>query len=221
MKLVQKTQLIVVLLLMSIGSVKAQRSDTAYVKAITERSWKIVEKLNIPDEQQAIKVRDIIANQYMDLNDVYIYRDAEKKEIEASGKLSKAQKKSALEKTEKKVAKRIDKLHRKYINNLSKNLTSEQVIAVKDGMTYGVVPLTFGAYQEMLPNLTQEQKNQIYIWLVEAREHAMDAESSEKKHAWFGKYKGRINNYLSAAGIDMKKAGEEWQERIKAAKNNK
>jgi len=219
MNLLKKIQVLAVLLLISVTSVMAQRSDTAYVKAITERSWKIVEKLNIPNEQKALKVRDIVANQYMDLNDVYIYRDAQKKEVKASEKLTAAQKKNAEESINKKVAKKIDKLHRKYVSNLNKNLTSEQVIEVKDGMTYGVVPLTFGAYQEMLPNLTQEQKNQMYIWLVEAREHAMDAESSEKKHAWFGKYKGRINNYLSAAGIDMKKAGEEWQARIKAAKS--
>jgi hypothetical protein len=43
----------------------------------------------------------------------------------------------------------------------------------------------------------------------------MDAGSSDEKHKWFGKYKGRINNYLSAAGYDMKKEGEEWQKRIK------
>jgi hypothetical protein len=43
----------------------------------------------------------------------------------------------------------------------------------------------------------------------------MDAESSDKKHAVFGKYKGRINNYLSAEGYDLKKATEEWQQRIK------
>ena len=35
----------------------------------------------------------------------------------------------------------------------------------------------------------------------------------------FGKYKGRINNYLSAEGYNVKKEGEEWQKRIKA-KNN-
>jgi len=57
----------------------------------------------------------------------------------------------------------------------------------------------------MIPQLSDEQKKKIFDWLVEAREYAMDAESSEKKHAWFGKYKGRINNYLSAEGIDMKK----------------
>ena len=73
----------------------------------------------------------------------------------------------------------------------------------------------------MLPDLTEAQKTQILAWLTEAREHAMDAESSEKKHAWFGKYKGKINNYLSAQGIDMKKAGQEWEKRIKDAQASK
>lgn len=82
-------------------------------------------------------------------------------------------------------------------------------------MTYGVLPVTWAAYQDMLPQLTTEQKAQIYSWLKEARELAMDEGSSEKKHAVFGKYKGRINNYLSAAGYDMKKEGEEWQKRIR------
>jgi Spy/CpxP family protein refolding chaperone len=85
-------------------------------------------------------------------------------------------------------------------------------------MTYDVLHVTYTAYQDMLPNLTDAQKKQILDWLTEAREHAMDAESSDKKHAWFGKYKGRINNYLAAAGIDMKKAEKEWQERIKQRK---
>ena len=71
----------------------------------------------------------------------------------------------------------------------------------------------------MLPDLTETQKAQILTWLTEARELAMDADTSEKKHAWFGKYKGKINNYLSAQGIDMKKAGQDWEKRIKEAKN--
>jgi hypothetical protein len=72
-----------------------------------------------------------------------------------------------------------------------------------------------------LPNLTAEQKEKIYGWLVEARDIAMDQGSSEKKHAVFGKYKGRINNYLSAAGYDMKKEGEAWQKRIKEREQSK
>jgi Spy/CpxP family protein refolding chaperone len=67
----------------------------------------------------------------------------------------------------------------------------------------------------MIPTLTEAQKAKIYEWLKEAREVAMDAGSSDQKHAVFGKYKGRINNYLSAEGYDLKKATDEWQQRIK------
>ena len=77
---------------------------------------------------------------------------------------------------------------------------------VKDGHTYGVLPLTFRVYQQMLPQLTSEQKTKILALLKEAREQAMDAGTSKEKHAWFGKYKGKINTYLSAEGYNMKLA---------------
>jgi len=115
------------------------------------------------------------------------------------------------------VDKKIAVLHGQFLTRLAKDLNPQQVDGVKDGMTYNVLHVTYRAYEEMLPNLTEEQKARILSDLTEAREHAMDAESSEKKHAWFGKYKGRINNYLSAAGIDMKKASEDWAKR----RNNK
>ncbi|RYY10243.1 MAG: DUF3826 domain-containing protein [Cytophagaceae bacterium] len=89
---------------------------------------------------------------------------------------------------------------------------------VKDGMTYRVLPITMTAYEDMLPTLTAAQTTQMQAWLTEAREHAMDAGTSQEKHAWFGKYKGRINNYLSAAGIDMNQAGKDWQARLAARK---
>jgi hypothetical protein len=65
----------------------------------------------------------------------------------------------------------------------------------------------------MIPSLKKEEKEQIMVWLVEAREKAMDAESSEKKHWWFGKYKGRINNYLSAQGYNITEEREAWEKR--------
>ncbi|WP_415907436.1 DUF3826 domain-containing protein [Oleiharenicola sp. Vm1] len=97
-------------------------------------------------------------------------------------------------------------LHAHYLAALATELTPAQIDAVKDGMTYGVLPLTYRVYQEMLPDLTAEQQAQILAWLTEAREHAMDGSTSEEKHAWFGKYKGRINNYLAKAGYNMKEA---------------
>lgn len=68
-------------------------------------------------------------------------------------------------------------------------------------MTYNVVKVTYDAQCDMIPTLKDEEKKQILAWLKEAREYAIDAESSKKKHETFGKYKGRINNYLSKARI--------------------
>ena len=191
--------LIIILSGLSLSSFSQSAAETAaYQKTVQQRAVKIVGKLGITDSAAAIRVRDIIAVHYSELNTIYTKRD--------SGKLSPANADSA-----------VSRLHRPFLTKLAADLNADQIVQVKDGLTYGVLPITYTAYQDMLPQLSTEQKNQILIWLTEAREKAMDAESSEKKHGWFKKYKGRINNYLSAAGIDMKKEGEAWQERIRAA----
>ena len=85
-------------------------------------------------------------------------------------------------------------------------------------MTFGVVKVTYDATLDMIPTLTEEEKAQILAWLIEARELAVDAESSKKKHEVFGKYKGRINNYLSKRGYDLVKEREGWYKRIEERK---
>lgn len=88
------------------------------------------------------------------------------------------------------------------------------------GVSVGWVASEEGFMKKLLPSwfdvLKEEEKAQIMAWLVEAREFAMDAENSNKKHAAFGKYKGRINNYLSKRGYDLVKERKAWYERIKA-----
>ncbi|HEY4209069.1 MAG TPA: DUF3826 domain-containing protein [Puia sp.] len=187
--------------------------DTGYIHVITQRATKIVNGLGLMDAAAALQVRDIVARQYFDLNAIYTERDARIKAVKDKPGADKAAvdsvRKSAQEDADRKIA----VLHGQYLARLAKELNPEQVDGVKDGMTYNVLHVTYRGYQEMLPDLTQEQRARILSDLTEAREHAMDAESSEKKHAWFGKYKGRINNYLSAAGIDMKKASQDWAKR--------
>src|SRR5436853_335256 len=80
-----------------------------------------------------------------------------------------------------------------------------QVEAVKDKLTYNVVHVTYKAFCEMIPTLNDEQKAYILATLKDAREEAMDGGSSGEKHAIFGRYKGRINIYLSKQGYDLKK----------------
>ncbi|RYE55250.1 MAG: DUF3826 domain-containing protein [Sphingobacteriales bacterium] len=218
-----KFSAILVLLLINVtntfsqGNADAERE--AYVKAITERSNKIVAALKIDNANKAAKVSAIVRDQYSDLNDVYATRDVNIKAIKEKYS-DKTERDAALAKENADVEEKTGKLHVAYLKKLGKELSAQQVEAIKDGMTYGVLPLTYKAYQEQILTLTAEQKKQILVWLTEAREKAMDAESSDKKHAMFGKYKGKINNYLSAAGYDLKKEGIEWQKRIDAAKAN-
>jgi hypothetical protein len=195
-----------------------------YLKVITLRASKITSTLNLTDSIKFQKVTNIIRDQYSNLNDIYAIRDAKIKEIETNFK-EKSERDAAIANEYTSLEFSLAQLHKKYLKKLGKELSDSEIDMVKNGMTYNVLPITFKAYQEQILTLTEEQKKQIFTWLIEAREHAMDAESSKKKHAWFGKYKGRINNYLSAAGYDLKKEGIEWEKRIKDSKqkitNNK
>lgn len=203
----------------STSSKDLSEEKAKYVKMITERAEKITAVLDINDAAKKEKVTHIIRDQYSNLNDIYAERDAKIRAIKEENADNKAALESAKVKEEATVNAKLAKLHKKYLAKLSGQLSTDQVDQVKNGMTYGVLPLTYKAYQEQILTLNDEQKKQILIWLTEAREHAMDAESSDKKHAWFGKYKGRINNYLSAAGYDLKKEGKDWEQRRKAAAN--
>ena len=77
-------------------------------------------------------------------------------------------------------------------------------------MTYEVRLITFKTYCEMLPKLTDTQKTKVSDLLLAGREEALVAGDANQKHEAFRRAKGRINNYLSAQGYDMKKASEDW-----------
>ena len=192
-----------------------ENRDPKYVESIVNRSQKIVDKLGLTDAKVAEDVCNIIANRYFELNDIYEIRDAKVKNVKESGLTGDA-KDEALKAAENEKDAALYRSHFAFPASLSLFLNEEQIEAVKDGMTYGVVKVTYEATLDMIPSLKEEEKAQIYAWLVEAREFAMDAENSNKKHAAFGKYKGRINNYLVKRGYNLTKEREEWAKRVKA-----
>ena len=202
---------------LSAGAVDLNKDnrDPQYVESIVKRSQKIVDKLGLTDVKVAEDVRNVIANRYFELNDIYEVRDAKVKKIKESG-LSGAAKDDALKAVEYEKDAALYRSHFAYPANLSLFLDEKQIEVVKEGMTYGVVKVTYDATIDMIPSLKEEEKAQIYAWLIEAREFALDAENSDKKHAAFGKYKGRINNYLAKRGYDLTKEREEWYKRVKA-----
>lgn len=192
-----------------------ENRDPKYVESIVNRSQKIVDKLGLTDAKVAEDVCNVIANRYFELNDIYEIRDAKVKAVKESGLTGDA-KNEALKAAENEKDAALYRSHFAFPASLSLFLNEEQIEAVKDGMTYGVVKVTYEATLDMIPSLKEEEKVQIYAWLVEAREFAMDAENSNKKHAAFGKYKGCINNYLAKRGYNLTKEREEWAKRVKA-----
>lgn len=199
----------------------AEDPEAAYARVINQRAQKIVNTLGITDTAKALRVRNIIAGQYRSLRDIHDSRDdrikAAKEKAGDDKKSAKAEEKSIRDKAKAQQ----DKLHKEYLKKLVVELSPEQVDKVKDGMTYGVCLVTYNQYLKMLPDLTDQQKAEIMKFLVEARENAMDAGSSNEKHKWFRKYKGKINNYLSSAGYDLKKAEQDLRQRQKAESEEK
>lgn len=195
------------LLALSASGAAAQSAEeeAAYRKAIHERATRIVEALALDEEDARDRLVQIIADQYRELRDLHELRDNAREQGPNREKVSADQ-----------VELQIVQLHRHFVARLRAELPPDQVEKVKDGMTYGVAPITYAAYLRLLPDLTDDQKRVIQANLVEAREYAMDAGTSSKKHAWFGKYKGHINNYLSAAGYDLKQAERDLAQRERA-----
>lgn len=172
--------------------------DAQYVNSIKTRSEKIIQALALEDKKVYENVLNIVCNRYFKLND--IYRDFPDKNARDA---------------------ELYKHHFEFEADLANYLSDSQIEQVKDGMTYGVVPKTYEAHLEMIPSLSEEEKLQILNWLKEAREFAIDAENAKAKHAWFGKYKGRVNNWLSKRGYNLDVERKAWYKRIEEKKKNK
>lgn len=215
--MITKKYLMIMIFLVTGVIAKAQTAteDANYTRVITQRSAKIVTAIGITDSAKFKKVRAVLVDQYRFINDVHNKRNADVKAIKDAAGDDKAGANAKIAAIDSSLDKQLNKQHSIFLTKLGKELSAGQIDKVKDEMTYKVMPITYGAYLDELPQLTEPQKAQLKAWLVEAREHAIDAESSDKKHAVFGKYKGRINNYLSKEGYDMKQAGIDWQKRIK------
>ncbi len=173
-----------------------------YVQTIISRAMKATDQLGITWTPMGRNVLHIICNKYFKLNDIYNERDSLRN---VNRQLADAQADAKLYRQ-----------HFAFDADLSIYLTPQQIETVKDVMTFNVVKVTYDAQCDMIPTLTDEEKEQILAWLKEARELAIDAESSRKKHEVFGRYKGRINNYLSRRGYDLNREREQWYERVRA-----
>lgn len=181
-----------------------------YEQVIAGRADKIVATLTVASDEAAGQVRETLLDFYRSVNAWHEAHGARRKELARdAGEDAKAE----LAGLEAELA----AIRTSFDRRVKELLPAGEVVKVKDGLTYGVVQVTERAYHDMLLELTPEQKARIHAWLDEARDLAISEGSSEAKHGVFGRFKGKINNYLSEQGYDLKQAERDWQARRKAA----
>ncbi|NDW12208.1 DUF3826 domain-containing protein [Bacteroides sp. 214] len=182
------------------------------IRSALVRSQKIVDKLVLADKVQQTNVLHVIANRYLELFMIHAEYDARNERIKALGLAEQAEK----EELERSYYEYNSFLYRSrfgYIAWLSFYLNEEQIETVKNEMTENMLLLRYAAFMEMLPQLTNAEKQRVHAWLVEAREFSMDFIARRKMQQMFTKYRGRINNYLSACGYEIGNASAEQKAR--------
>jgi hypothetical protein len=194
----------------------AEEKEAAYARALEKRAQGILEVLALKDPAKAAKVHDAVIAQYRGLRDWHDAHDDRLKELGQQSRKAGGEQALAIEGQISRIKGSLRTLHDRFIARLSEQLTPGQVEKVKDQMTYHKVRVTYNAYREIVPNLTDREKARILELLREAREEAMDGGSAAEKSAIFKKYKGKIANYLNAQGHDVGKAYKEWGAKQKA-----
>lgn len=194
--------------------VAPKEDEAAYARTLEKRVADILAELKLDDPAVAGRVRDKIVAQYKGLRALHDARDAKLRAIEPKdpGKSGRIEAERALAEVASST------LNDRFLAGLAEDLPADRVELVKDKMTYHKLQVTYNGYVEMLPKLTAKQKEVILVTLTQARDRAVYAGSAEEKTAIFDRFKGRVNNYLSGQGYDLKLAAKEWAERRKAAK---
>lgn len=180
--------------------------DPKYRETIRKRAADAVAAADVKDETKRAAAVKVVEAHYVGINDIHFDRD---------GAVTAATDDKAVSAARAKAAEAVAKVHGAFTKELAALLTGEQCDAVKDKMTYGVRTNTFRVYCEMLPKLTDEEKATVRAHLLAGREEALVAGDANEKHEKFRLAKGKITNYLSGRGYDLKAAEKEWQSRKK------
>jgi hypothetical protein len=191
---------------MSTPPVSTAERDAVYDAAIEKRTLNILKTLALSDAAKSNHVHDIFVRHYRALHDRDEAINEELSDLSKGSDEWRAQRDIMLLGTS-------QAFHQRFIAELSQELTPAQLDAVKDRLTYGKVQFTYNAYCSIVPNLTDEEKTNIFNLLIQAREVAMEGGSAGEKSDLFQHYKDQINSYLLTEGIDVPKATQEWSKR--------
>jgi hypothetical protein len=167
-----------------------------FERRIAVRATNLLAHLKLAEPAVAGKVREAVLRFYRELQSAHAARDAALARL-PGGDAPKIH--HALFEADKQA----HEVQGRFVGTLTPILDAMQIEAVKDWMTFEMLPLSIAEYQRMFPTMTAWQKKQIRVWLVEAREASVIAGSSETKLDVFRVNKVRMHAYLAAQGFDV------------------
>ncbi|WP_162817717.1 DUF3826 domain-containing protein [Niabella yanshanensis] len=211
----QYTSLLLLALGMSQPSI-SQKHTTVNTEIVSTndsetRANELTHQLNLADASKRQQVQTLLTDHLKALQVIF---DDRRKKMQDAGQTANKELADSRARTAWDAANgQLNKLYAAFLGKLSILLTPEQTEKLKDLMTEGGLQREYNHYLALLPNLSEQQKSQVIAYLKEARENAMNAATAQNRAKWFIKFRGRANNYLAAAGYDLRKATEELEAR--------
>jgi Protein of unknown function (DUF3826) len=189
----------------------AEERESIYTTTIDKRTRAITELLSLSDATKSNVVHQTIMAQYRSLRARDAAVDAMLQSLDRDMPGVESNRSAVVQLLSK-------RLHGEFLAKLANDLSPAQIEIVKDRMTYNKVQVTYDAYCQIVPGLTDKEKAMILDTLKLAREEAIDGGSADEKSAIFQKYKDQINTRLAAGGHDVAKATQEWETKQATAK---
>lgn len=183
---------------------KTKINPSRAVMSTTERARSVIDQLNIQDNTKKAQAYTILL-QHLDSQQV-VFKTRKKAMDDANMGSDKELADGRAEKAWAAATGKFNKLGATFLGKMSTLLTMEQNDMLKDALTEDGLKREYDNYLDLFPNLSSLQKSQVFAYLMEARENAMNGDTPENRVDWFIKYRGRANNYLAAAGYDLRKA---------------
>lgn len=195
-------------------AVAAAAVDPVHHERLVTRSAKLVaDKLGLKEGDRAARVQGIVVGFFQDLSVVHARRAGTLKAIPAGYS-------STMERLHFETEKEAQAVYGKLLGQLAGVLSPEEVLAIKDGMTFDIVPSSLERYQRIFPGLAPGHLDQLRVWLEASREAAITAGSAEAKLDVFRINDARVQAYLEPHGLDASAAIKADEARQAAQKNS-
>jgi hypothetical protein len=192
----------------SAPNVPREADAASYRQTIQTRAEKIAAQLGLPNPESSARVSGLIARQYLDLQQAQAARDARLasiRSVQQDPTAAAALIGEARRETEAAVA----ALHSAFLARLAGELSAGQIDRVKDRHDLRCSAPHLSGLSGNAPEPQRRPKGADPGLAHRGKGAGHGRVHREREHAWFGKYKGRINNYLAEAGFNLKQAEKE------------